>query len=78
MWFGVWTWEKVYFGGGEDVPEHRIYEFGERTKGSIAVSPYQKTIPPEKLEKPGLLKRFLNWIAKGADKSNMGKASCPT
>jgi hypothetical protein len=32
----------------------------------------------EKIEKPGLLKRFLDWIAKGADKSNMGKASCPT
>jgi len=48
------------------------------TQGSIAVSPYQKSIPPEKLEKPGLLKRFLDWIAKGADKSNMGKASCPT
>ena len=44
----------------------------------IAASQYQKSIPPEKLEKPGLLKRFLDWIAKGADKSNMGKVSCPT
>jgi len=32
----------------------------------------------EKIEEPGLLKRFLDWIAKGADKSNVGKASCPT
>jgi len=38
----------------------------------------KKRFPPEKREKPGLLKRFLHWIAKGADKSNMGKASCPT
>jgi len=37
-----------------------------------------KQIIEEKLTKPGLLKRFLDWIAKGADKSNMGKASCPT
>jgi len=48
------------------------------TQGSIAVSRYQKSIPPEKLVKPGLLRRFLNWIAKAADKSNMGKAPCPT
>jgi hypothetical protein len=34
--------------------------------------------PLEKIEKPGLLKRFLGWIAEGADKSNMGKASCPS
>jgi hypothetical protein len=32
----------------------------------------------KKIEKPGLLKRFLDWIARGADKSSMGKASCPT
>jgi len=42
------------------------------------VSVSKKTFPPEKLEKPGMLKRFLDWIARGADKSNMGKASCPT
>ena len=55
----------------------KVYKI-KTTQGSIAVSQYQKSIQPEKLEKPGLLKRFLNWIAKGADKSNMGKASCPT
>ncbi|MGB5747209.1 MAG: hypothetical protein WBM69_09525 [Desulfobacterales bacterium] len=38
----------------------------------------KKPFPLEKIEKPGLLKRFLDWIARGADKSNMGKASCPT
>ncbi len=26
----------------------------------------------------GLLKRFLDWIARGAAKSHMGKTSCPT
>ena len=38
----------------------------------------KKPFPLAKIDKPGLLKRFLDWIAKGADKSNMGKASCPT
>jgi hypothetical protein len=42
--------------------------------GSIS----KKMFPPKKREGPGMLKRFLDWIAKGADKSNMGKASCPT
>ena len=32
----------------------------------------------EKIEKLGLLRRFLDWIAKGAEKSKLGKASCPT
>jgi len=26
----------------------------------------------------GLLKKFLAWIAKGADESHMGKSSCPS
>jgi hypothetical protein len=38
----------------------------------------KKPFPLEKIERPGLLKRFLGWIAKGADKLNMGKALCPT
>ena len=38
----------------------------------------KKPFPLEKIEKPGLFKRFLDWIARGADKSNMGKASGPT
>ncbi len=37
------------------------------------------TIPSqEKFENPGLLQRFLHWLAKGAEESNMGKRSCPT
>jgi len=48
-------------------------------QGIIALlQPQKKTFLQEKIEKSGLLKRFLDWIAKGADKSNMGKASCPT
>jgi hypothetical protein len=38
----------------------------------------KKPFSLEKIEKPGLLKRFLDWIAKGAEKSKLGKASCPT
>jgi hypothetical protein len=45
---------------------------------SITVTQSKKSFPPEKPEKSGLLKRLLCWIAKGADKSNMGKASGPT
>ena len=29
-------------------------------------------------DKIGLLKRFLGWVAKGADESHRDKASCPT
>ena len=42
------------------------------------ISVSKKTSSQKKQEIPGLLKRFLDWIAKGADKSNMGKTSCPT
>ncbi len=38
-----------------------------------------KTIHSQKKpEKSGLLKRLLDWIARGADESHMGKTSCPT
>jgi hypothetical protein len=30
-----------------------------------------------KSEKQGFVKRFLNWIARGADKSGIGMGSCP-
>ena len=32
----------------------------------------------EKFRKSGLLKRLLGWVAKGVDKSHMGKRSCLT
>ena len=47
-----------------------------RSQRIISVS--KKTFLLEKHENPGWLRRFLDWIAKGADKSSMGKASCPT
>jgi len=50
-----------------------------KTTGNHKIdSVLKKPFPLEKIKKPGLLKRFLGWIARGADKSNMGKASCPT
>ncbi|MFH1350584.1 MAG: class I SAM-dependent methyltransferase [Pseudomonadota bacterium] len=36
------------------------------------------TFSQEKLEKTGLLQRFLKWIAGGAEDSRMGRKSCPT
>ncbi|MBC8459409.1 MAG: hypothetical protein H8D67_15570 [Deltaproteobacteria bacterium] len=38
----------------------------------------KKAFSQEKLEKSGLLKRFLDWIAKGTDESSIGGKSCPT
>ena len=38
----------------------------------------EKTFLQEKLEKSGPLKRFLDWIAKGAKKSNVTGRPCPT
>jgi hypothetical protein len=37
-----------------------------------------RTCLQEKPEKSGFLKRFLDWIAKGAKEANMGAQSCPT
>ena len=38
----------------------------------------KKDFSQKESEKIGLLKRFLDWIARGADKSHMGRTSCPT
>ena len=48
------------------------------TKNHNIVSVFKKTFSQEKLEKSGLLKRFLDWIAKGAGESKIGGTSCPT
>lgn len=48
------------------------------TKNHSIVSPSKKTFSEEKFEKIGLVKRFLEWIAKGADESHIGRTSCPT
>jgi len=47
------------------------------TKNHSIVSVSKKTFPQENLEKLGLLTKFLNWIARGANESNMGGTSCP-
>ena len=38
----------------------------------------EKGFSQKDFEKIGLLKRFLDWIAKGTKKSNIGGKSCPT
>ena len=48
------------------------------TKNHSIVSVSKKTFSQEKSEKSRLLKRFLNWIARGTDESHIGKTSCPT
>jgi hypothetical protein len=50
----------------------------QKNKGNHKIdSVLEKTFPLEKIEKPGLLRRFLDWIARGAGKSNMGKEILP-
>ena len=43
-------------------------------QGKVAKKSFSQVKP----EKSGLLKRFFDWIAKGAAESNMGGKSCPT
>jgi len=38
----------------------------------------KKASSPKKPEKIGMIKRFLDWIARGADVSGIGRTSCPT
>jgi hypothetical protein len=47
-------------------------------KNNSTASVSKKTFSQGKSAKSGLLKRFLDWIAKGASASNMGGISCPT
>lgn len=49
-----------------------------RKKGAHNTMGSAITCLQEKPEKSGLLKRFLDWIAKGAKEANMGAQSCPT
>jgi hypothetical protein len=48
------------------------------TKVHNVVSVSKTIYSQNKPEKFGLLKRFLDWIAKGACESHMGRTSCPT
>jgi len=42
------------------------------------ISVSEPTYSQKKPKKPGLLRRLLDWIARGAAESHMGKTSCPT
>jgi len=48
------------------------------TKNHSIISVSRKASPQKGTEKYGLLKRFLDWIARGAYKSNIGGTSCPS
>ena len=50
--------------GNKQQKDHSIVPFTTSSEG--------------KLENPGLLQKFLRWLARGAEGSNMGKRSCPT
>jgi len=41
---------------------------------SISITTFFKKVP----EKFGFLKRFIDWIARGADESGISGKSCPT
>jgi hypothetical protein len=49
-----------------------------RTKNHETAAVSKQTSPQTKSEKSGFLKRFLDWIAKGANQANMGAQSCPS
>jgi hypothetical protein len=53
--------------------EEKIRAENHRTV-SVTKQTFSKAMP----EKPGFLKRFLDWIAKGAKEANMGAQSCPS
>jgi hypothetical protein len=38
----------------------------------------EKAPSPKEPEKIGLIKRFLNWIARGAEEGHMSGTSCPS
>ncbi|MBW1845854.1 MAG: hypothetical protein JRJ27_01665 [Deltaproteobacteria bacterium] len=47
-------------------------------ESKISSPPSKKTVLQDKPGKSGIVKRFLNWIAKGVEKPEMGGNSCPT
>jgi hypothetical protein len=48
------------------------------TKIHNVVSVSKTIYAQKKFEKPGLLKRVLDWIARGADEEHMSRTSCPS
>jgi hypothetical protein len=51
---------------------------GNNRKNHFTVAVSEKALSEKEPEKPGFLKRFLDWIAKGAKETNLGGTSCPT
>ncbi len=47
-------------------------------KNHFAVAVSEKAVSQNEPERPGLLKRFLDWLIRGAAKSNLNGTSCPT
>jgi hypothetical protein len=43
-----------------------------------SISTLKTTDNQYKTENPGVIKRFLNWIARGAERSRMSSNSCPS
>jgi hypothetical protein len=52
--------------------------YGKDRMNHIVDSGSKKTSSQGTLRKKGLLKKFLDWIAKGAKESHLGIRSCPT
>jgi len=53
--------------------KHRDKKISDST-GPVSITDFSQ----KQNKNLGLLKRFLDWIARGAAKSHMGKTSCPT
>lgn len=57
---------------------------GSRMKSGIvththnSISALKTTVDQQKTENQGFMKKFLNWISRGADRPGMSSASCPT
>ena len=52
---------------------------GSEKKNEIKERDDGVSVPDKKTSQgSGFMKRFLDWIARGADQSRMGRASCPT
>lgn len=57
-----------------DTKRKKVNKGKNRNSASVSEKESGRTQP----EKIGGLRKFLNWIAKGADKSNGGTMGCPT
>jgi len=51
---------------------------GNNRKNHFTVAVSEKALSEKKPEKPGLSKRFLDWLIRGAAKSHFNGTSCPT